>query len=463
MKSPRFCTSSFRGYSSTMENPPDNYCVDDPEIREVQDMGSGAIQPVQEVIGSDKDRLIRLRMELAEAGEEHEDKYTCPICGVGVYLVCRRRADEKRFYFRHRIEEGNCPAVTREPLSKDEIEARKYNGAKESRAHIRMKEILAESILCDPNFSDLEVEKVWKGMERATWRKPDVSAVWRRKIRVAFEVQLSTTFLHVIAQRRVFYRNQGGLLCWVFKAFDSEVARMTQEDIFHNNNRNLFLASEETLKLSTEHEALMLDCRWAEPKAGPDGVTCGWNGRLTAFSELTLDQEGQRVFLSDRDSLDASELCAAEDAMLKNRFAAWWASGDRDDSGWQVFRKEFARRKVFLPRWPREATGVLNALYTAKEGRPIGWEHPKFISAAHTVAGSHKKALRAFRVALWAYGRAGQIRDEDTEGRWERKVAANKEKLFARDPDYERDRHFDSLIAFLFPEVWSILSREEEA
>ncbi|MBK7022709.1 MAG: hypothetical protein IPH41_04070 [Sulfuritalea sp.] len=445
-----------------MERVPDNYCVDDPEIKEVQDMDSGAILTVQDVIGADKDRLIRLRMNLAEAGEEREDKYTCPICGVGVYLVCRRRGDEKRFYFRHRVEIGNCPAVTREPLSKEEIEARKYNGAKESRAHIRMKEILAESISRDPDFSDLQIEKVWKGMERATWRKPDVSAVWRNKIRVAFEVQLSTTFLHVIAQRRVFYRNQGGLLCWVFKTFDIEAARMTQEDIFHNNNRNLFLASEKTLRASKECGALMLDCRWAEPKAGSEAVSWGWNGRLAAFSEMTLDQNGQRVFLSDRDSLDASEIHAADESVFKKRFAAWWASGDRGDAEWESFRREFRRRRVILPRWPREATGVLNALYTAKEGRPVGWDHPKFISAAHTVAGSHKKVLRAFRAALRAYGRASQIKAEDAEGRWARKVAAYKEKLAARDPDYERDRNFDSLIAYLFPETWSILSREEE-
>ena len=57
-----------------MERVPDNYCVDDPEIKEVQDMDSGAILTVQDVIGADKDRLIRLRMILAEAGEEGEEK-----------------------------------------------------------------------------------------------------------------------------------------------------------------------------------------------------------------------------------------------------------------------------------------------------------------------------------------------------------------------------------------------------
>lgn len=444
-----------------MEEATDNYCVEDPEIEEVQDMDSGLLLPVQDVIGSDWDRLVRLRMELAEKGGEHEDKFTCPVCGVGVYLVCRRRGAEKRFYFRHRIEEGNCPAVTREPLSKNEIEARKYNGAKESRAHIRMKEILAESIACDPDFSDLQVEKVWKGMDRTNWRKPDVSAVWRNEIRVAFEVQLSTTFLHVIAERRVFYRNQGGLLCWVFKTFEAEAARMTQEDIFHNNNRNLFLASEETLSASRARAALLLECRWAEPFLVDGGIAWRWAGRVAAFSELTKDVEGQRVFLVDRDQFDIDQLRDAERNDLKRRFGVWWAARAWDDDSWASFREEFRHHGALLPKWPREAVGVLNALYTAKEGRPVGWDHPKFISAAHTVAGSHKKVLRAFRAALKAYGRADQIKAEDTEGRWKRKVADYKGKLAARDPAYDRDKSFDSIIGFLFPETWSILSREE--
>lgn len=425
-------------------------------------MDSGELLPVRDAIGSDFDKLMRLRMELAEANQTEEEKYVCPVCGVGVYLVCRRNGDEKRFFFRHRSESGNCPAITRGEITKEEIEARKYNGAKESRAHIRMKEILFESIRRDPDFSDPQVEKVWKGMERGTWRKPDVSAVWRNSVRVAFEVQLSTTFLHVIAQRRLFYREQGGLVCWVFKTFDAEAARLTQDDIFHNNNRNLFLASEETLRASGERSALILDCRWAEPRLGADGVSWGWNGRQAPFAELTLDTGGQRVFLVDRESLDISELQAVASEELKRRFSAWWAAQSLDEESWASFRTEFRLRGVSLPRWPREASGLLNALYTAKAGRVVGWDHPKFISAAHTVAGSHKRVLRAFRAALRAYGRADQIAAEDSEGRWARKVSGYKAKLAARDPEYERNRNFDSLIAFLFPDVWSILSREDE-
>jgi len=109
--------------------------------------------------------------------------------------------------------------------------ARKYNAAKESRAHIRLKEIIADSLRYDSGFSEVETEKVWRGMDRTKWRKPDVQALWKGKIRIAFEIQLSTTFLHVIAERRNFYRQEGGLLCWIFKSFDQAEARMTQDDI----------------------------------------------------------------------------------------------------------------------------------------------------------------------------------------------------------------------------------------
>ncbi len=441
---------------------PENYCVDDPEITEVCDMDSGEMLSARDAIGADYDRLIHLRMELAESNAANEEKYSCPICGVGVYLVCSRRGADKRFFFRHRAEDGNCPAVTRGSMSKEEIEARKYNGAKESRAHQRMKEILAESIGRDSRFSDLQVEKVWRGMDRTQWRKPDVSAVWDNSFRVAFEVQLSTTFLHVIAQRRIFYRKEGGLLCWVFKNFNAEASSLTQDDIFHNNNRNLFLASEETLKTSKDRGALVLDCRWAEPTAGHNGIEWTWRGELTAFSELTLDLAGQRVFHSDREQLDALAIQEAEAVDLKMRFARWWAAGSFDENEWKAFQKEFAARRILLPKWQREASGLLNALYTAKEGHVIGWEHSKFISAAHTIAGSHKKVVRAFRAALQAYGRAEQIKAEDPEGRWAKKVAEYKPRINARDKEYERDKRFDSLIAFLFPEAWRILSKEDE-
>ena len=60
--------------------------------------------------------------------------------------------------------------------------------------------------------------------------KPDVLVYAGQ--RVAFEIQLSTTYLDVIAGRRDFYLEQGGLLFWIFARFDTERLRMTDDDVF---------------------------------------------------------------------------------------------------------------------------------------------------------------------------------------------------------------------------------------
>jgi hypothetical protein len=62
---------------------------------------------------------------------------------------------------------------------------------------------------------------VWKGAISGEWRKPDVRATYN-DVNIAFEIQLSTTYLDVIVGRRQFYLEQGGLLFWIFALFDNE-------------------------------------------------------------------------------------------------------------------------------------------------------------------------------------------------------------------------------------------------
>ncbi len=141
-----------------------------------------------------------------------------------------------------------------------------------------------------PNFSEVKVEAVWKGQERATWRKPDVQAFYKG-LPVAFEIQLSPTSLRVIAERRDFYQREGGLLCWIFKSFDEDRTRLTQDDILYSNNHNLFLASEGTSTESLNTGRLMLDCRWAETYVENGQVATRWSGRIAPFDEFQLDQK----------------------------------------------------------------------------------------------------------------------------------------------------------------------------
>lgn len=436
--------------------------VENPEIPEVLDMDGGETIGAAEAIGDDYAKAIQLRMELRASIAREQPKFLCPICQVPVYLVSRKEG--RRFFFRHQIEDGRCSARTRGELSEKEIDARRYNGAKESRDHLRMKEIVAKSIACDPRFSLPKTEETWKGA-LGEWRRPDVQAKFG-ELRMAFEIQLSTTYIRVIAERREFYLREGGLLVWLFKRFDESGNRLTQDDVFYNNNRNVFLASEETLAASKAGGKLCLECRWMEPVADGATVVLYWRRKIVSIDDLTVDAERQRIFFYDFDGavarLSADSKSAREEA-LRRRFEAFWLdraerdrSDGRDDLGpWNGLRKAFDEVGLKLTTYPggEGSETLLNALYSAKHGRIVGWNYKKFIEIAHRIAGGHKPYLWAFRLALSAYDRRGLILSDDQSGLWRKKVERYKPLMDQGSSEYQPDRRFDGLVAFLFPEI----------
>jgi hypothetical protein len=145
-----------------------------PEIASVLDSLTGREQPVSEVLGHDYERLMQLRLEVKSSIHEGMPRYLCAECFTSVY-ICRRR-ESRRFFFRHSKEDGRCSAITRGELSQEQINARKYNGAKESHLHQQMKRWLVESLLASGRFTDVHEEKRWSGSITGEWRKPDVVA-----------------------------------------------------------------------------------------------------------------------------------------------------------------------------------------------------------------------------------------------------------------------------------------------
>lgn len=439
--------------------------VEDPEIPEVLDLDTGATITAADAIGDDYKRAVELRLALRRSIARDAHLYACPLCLVPVYLVSR--ADTRRFFFRHLMEDGRCTARTRGELSEKEIDARRYNGAKESRDHIQMKALLAQSIECDPRFSTPEPEKIWKGQSGALgeWRRPDVQAFFGT-LRMAFEIQLSTTFIRVIAERTEFYLKDGGLLIWVFKQFDESGNRLTQDDVFYNNNCNVFLINEETLAASRAAGTLCLECRWSEPHADNGAVVLQWRRQIVTIDELTLDTERQRIYFYDFDGamarLSANSKVAREET-LRRRFEAFWLhraahaqpTQAEDPRPWNALRTAFDEVGLTLPEYAGGGGSeiLLNALYSAKHGKVIGWRFKKFIEVAHRIADGRKQYLWVFRQALAVFNRRAQIEAEDQSGLWRRKVAHYRPLMERGAVEYLPDRRFDALIAFLFPEL----------
>lgn len=434
----------------------DRLLVAEPQIDEVMDLATGEIVPAESWVSGDYQQVLELRMRLMQDLQANRPLLACPMCAVPVHLVSL--AAERRFYFRHETEDGRCPARTKGRLSGEQILALKYDGARESQAHRDMKDLIALSLRCDPDFSQIEIEPTWKGIDSNSRRRPDVRAVWKGHLPVAFEVQLSTTFLRVIAQRRQFYLRNGGLLLWVFKAFDMGDARLTQDDIFYNNNRNAFVASRDTLAASREAGKLVLDCVWSEPSIELGQL--GWRQfhRHASFGELTIDQAAQRVFLFDADGEKTQLLGGYADAELRGAFRSYWLRqpNSYDEDLWTELVERFEVRGIELPTHPGMGQGLyalLDTLYTVKEGRAVGWRYDTLVKLAHHLFERHRGHLWMFKLMLAAHDRGAQIKREDTTRKWRAKVPVYREAWASGDKDFDHDDAWDGLVAFLFPEI----------
>ncbi|MCP5285393.1 MAG: hypothetical protein H6933_10875 [Burkholderiaceae bacterium] len=437
------------------------FAVGNPEVAEVLDRMTGLYERHVDVIGDDWERALQLRMEV-QTTLEVNPRFLCSECMTPVYLVSK--PEGKKLFFRHTLEDGRCSAVTRGLLSQDEINARKYNGVKESWLHQEMKRWVVDCLRVDGRFTDIVVEGRWTGEFTGAWRRPDVRAVFDG-MRVAFEIQLSTTYINVIAQRREFYRQEGGLLFWVFSHFNLGARRLTQDDVFYNNNRNAFVVNSATREASVERGRFLLECVWAAPL--PGDRTTALQRATVPFDELTLDQQSQRAYYFDFDReraklvREAAQRRELRRKALRERFDAFYADYVPEqvfeESDWQALRSSFKAEGVALPYFPdRMPKALLNALYSAKYGRVFGWDYPNFIQIAHHMEPGVRKHLHYFRKALKAYDRAELIRREDHSGKWAAKVAEYKARIRAGDPAYAPDMEHDALVGLLFPEVQAI-------
>lgn len=449
------------------DGPNGSFSVRRPEIAVVLDSDTGEELPVHLVIGNDFGGVMQLRLEVKTRIKDRP-LYLCAECFVPVYLCCLR--SRRRFFFRHSIEDGRCGAITRGELSQDEINARKYNGAKESQLHRRIKQWLAESLQAGGMFTDINQEQRWSGPVTGAWRKPDVSARFG-DLKVAFEIQLSTTFLDVIAQRRQFYLKEGGLLFWVFAKFDADERRLTVDDVFYNNNQNAFVVSESTRDASVAAGEFMLDCVWSEPRLPNEAARL--SRRRVRFNDLTLDTGKQQAFYFDHAEHHAQleREYAAERATWPKQFETWWLESATGKSSLQDHEDEvFAFPESIPKHWNdwgmltetplrfygpelRLPVAMLNAFYSAKHGRPIGINRRHFIEIAHYVVQLYPRYLLWFRRALKVYDRAGLLSAQDKSGNWAKRVRAYKAEMRSNPQKYAADQKHQLLFEWLFPEL----------
>lgn len=441
--------------------------VEDSYVEEVRDGDSGLLHRSVDYLRQEENALTRLRASVEDLIAHETPRLQCGHCGVAVRL---RLSTRKNWFFRHVEDDGSCRYQSQGAFSQAEFDARRYNGQKEGPLHRTMKRLILRSLHCDPavDQSSIKEEMRWTGKHQpGTWRRPDVHAI-RAGVRIAFEVQLSSTYINVMRERRRFYLEEGGLLFWILTSISESERRQFENDVLYPNNCNVFAVDEDTLALSQQNRDFVLRCGYLRPVRDGWRVLERWEERLVPFSDLTADAKEQRVFAFDYDKVrrriqdevriisGVDVLKVFQDQLLPRPQRADW------DARWRSLKKLLPRELM----WPKDNYGhhffdVVGLYLSAREGRPIGWRYPNLIQVAHWCADSAPYLLPYCIECFHAFDRGEVLNGKVYGAKWATKLRA----VAGRDFSYQIDQYLRPLsryreaLNWLLPEVRAGLDR----
>jgi len=266
----------------------------------------------------------------------------------------------KTLYFKHLNGSDDCQQKSDNNYTQEEIKRMKYNGAKESPKHFRLKNLIADYLKLTPNAKDVEIEKVFKDKAiPRKWKKPDVRADFNN-IPVVFELQISTTFLSVIVARNVFYKRMQTFIIWIFDSFSihSDLQKFTQKDIFHNNSFNVFVFDDEAIEKSKEENKFILKCYYKKQFIFGYEIKEKWEKILVSMDDLFFDSKTYQVIFHDSDE---------EKFFLEKQIDGFKALVKQ--------KKENDRKKEILKRKEKEVESVLITLRDLYKRGVFAGEH----------------------------------------------------------------------------------------
>ena len=241
--------------------------------------------------------VFKMRKELENAIKLQKPHFVCKYCGQMVKISGRKTQRGVARFFSHLRDSDMCDYKTTTGRTKREIERAKYARCNEGERHKFLKTEIARYLETTKGVSEVQLERTFKGNHPILrWRRPDVYAKYKGQD-VVFELQLSTTFVSVIAERDLFYRMNNTHIIWIFN-FDEQaehvdLTNMMTKDIYYNNHFNIFIFDKEAQKQSEERGELMLKCNWIKPDGNweyENGNTSdNLGGVLISLSDLTFD------------------------------------------------------------------------------------------------------------------------------------------------------------------------------
>ena len=237
--------------------------------------------------------------------KKREPFLVCDTCGQFIQISGGKGTLGKRTHFKHLKDSEDCPNKTDSKLTREDILRGKFNGQVEGKLHIETKNLIAIFLQLNKRLnngiSEVKIEEIQRSeLNYKSWKKPDISTIYLNK-KLVFEIQLSTTFLNVIIEREIFYKENRTFILWIFRNFEIETdkQRFTQKDIFYSNNRNAFVLDDRAITLSNENSDLVFACNYQCPIIENNMIIYEWKIEYITLDKLIFDCNSFQVYYFD--------------------------------------------------------------------------------------------------------------------------------------------------------------------
>lgn len=410
------------------------------------------------LLSQSEESIFKIRRKVEERVQVEKPLYACNSCGQPVVVRSHRLQNNSKhtFYFKHLHSSGDCPIKTDSTHTKDEIRCMQYNGAKESLAHIELKNYLAKQLKRDNRFTNIEVEEVIKGTGgwSRKWKKPDISALFNER-RVVFEIQLSTTFLDVIVSRELFYLNEGISIFWIFDNLKPQSSRATEKDVFFNNKSNALSINAHSRELSARDGRLVFIGHFKKPCFDLKSNTFEeiWDEKPVGFDDIKFDPLTYKPYFTSFEAQCAQVIQDQNEAKKIESVKLFENIVLQHDPDYDV-RRECASKLVAAGLYDQQDFDFsflkfVKALLSVRDDKIYFLnQDEKWLWLVNYVWKCHIKYWVVFLYAVNGYERTSTIFNSTLDDR--RKYFKNNWK---KDPRLKQDEAYYSLFAALLPEL----------
>ena len=268
-------------------------------IDTVVDLETGKEIYANEFFSQSESAIFKMRTELQKAIYLRHPRFICKYCGQKVKISGRKTDRGRALFFSHLRDSDECDYKTTTGRTKKEIEREKYSKCNEGERHKKLKELLATFLLRTSGVTNVRTENTMPGNHPIlNWRRPDVAVSYRGQ-EIIFELQLSSTFVSVIAERDLFYRLNKKFIIWVFN-FDQEaehvdITNMVVKDVYYNHRLNIFIFDKAAYDESIKRGELILKCNWIKPDGNwqypNENNSNALGGTFVSLSDLTYSND----------------------------------------------------------------------------------------------------------------------------------------------------------------------------